>query len=116
MAKTARGCPSCGSHATWGLGKSGMQQCDECRYRWQPCDDQFCRGYKVFTEPSPGFVGCSDCDKDRGGVRADIVQWWPEVWRAIARKLDERERDKQKSSGYPAKPSSSLVEPAHGKL
>jgi hypothetical protein len=91
MAKTARGCPKCGSHNTWGLGRSGIQACDVCDYRWQPCGDQYCRGYKVFLEPSPGLVGCPDCDKDHGGVPTSIVVWWPEAWRAIARGLEKRE-------------------------
>lgn len=88
MAKTARGCPSCGSHTTWGLGRSGMQQCDDCSYRWQPCGDQYCRGYRVYLEPTPGFIGCDECDAKHGGVKTAVVMGWPEAWRAVARKLE----------------------------
>lgn len=106
MAKTARGCPQCGSHNTWGLGRSGVQVCDACDYRWIPCSDQYCRGYRVVTDGSPSIIGCPDCDKEHGGVQSKVVQWWPEAWRAVARELDDRE-DKNalvpKTSSVPAR-------------
>ena len=92
MAKTARRCPMCSSTRTWGLGKSGLQQCDDCAYRWQPCKDMYCRGYRVFATPSPGFVGCDECDAANGGVKTEHVSWWPEVYRAIARALETYEK------------------------
>lgn len=80
--------------------------CDACDYRWIPCSDQYCRGYRVVTENAPGIIGCPDCDKEHGGVRSSVVQWWPEAWRAVARKLDDRE-DKNalvpKTSSVPAR-------------
>lgn len=66
-----------------------MQVCDACDYRWIPCGDQYCRGYRVRLDGVPSIIGCPDCDKEHGGVRDDIVQWWPEAWRAVARKLDD---------------------------
>lgn len=121
MAKTARGCPSCGSHNTWGLGRSGVQQCDDCRYRWKPCTDQYCRGYRIYLEPLPTFIGCAQCDEDNGGVRTSIVAEWPETWRAVARALEARtsanDNDaspKSKSDGSPGKAKSLEGGAVHG--
>lgn len=110
MAKTARRCPRCGSVHTWGLGRSGVQACDDCDYRWSPCGDQYCRGYRVFTEPDPGFVGCPDCDAEHGGVRTAVVVKWPEVWRAVGRKLEQ----KYEGDGYPLNAAKPQVEPPTG--
>lgn len=64
-----------------------MQCCDACDYRWVPCSDQYCRGYRVEVEP-PGVRGCPDCDKEHGGVPLHVVQFWPEAYRALAKHLD----------------------------
>lgn len=88
-----RGCPRCGSHNTWGLGRSGVQVCDACDYRWAPCSDNYCRGYRIEMKPIPSITGCPDCDADHGGVPDHVVQFWPEAWRAIARHLDEHKMD-----------------------
>lgn len=65
--------------------------CDACDYRWIPCRDQYCRGYRVTLDGTiPTITGCPECDGEHGGVRSDVVQWWPEAWRAVARRLDER--------------------------
>ncbi len=39
---------------------------------------------------APRVTGCPECDAEHGGVKTEIVLWWPEAWRAVARKLDER--------------------------
>jgi hypothetical protein len=90
MAKTARRCPRCSSIDT-GVFR-GQQLCEKCQYRWTPCSDQYCRGYKIELGPVPRAVGCSECDREHGGVQDGRVIWWPEVYRAIARKLEELER------------------------
>jgi hypothetical protein len=63
--------------------------CDACDYRWVPCGDQYCRGYRVELAPRPDVKGCPNCDKAHGGVPDAIVRWWPEAWRALARDLAE---------------------------
>ena len=88
-----RGCPRCGSHDTWGLGRSGAQVCEACDYRWIPCTDQYCRGYRTGLEPLPYIFGCPDCDREHDGVPDRVVQFWPEAHRALARKLDETKLD-----------------------
>ena len=100
MAKTSRGCPRCGSNETWGLGKSGVQSCDGCDYRWIPCGDQYCQGYRLHFEGTvPRITGCPDCDAEHGGVRTEVVMWWPSAWRAVARRLDERKKDEDSDDG-----------------
>lgn len=42
----------------------------------------------MFVDPTPGFVGCDQCDAVKGGVRTVVVARWPEVYRAIARRLE----------------------------
>jgi hypothetical protein len=84
-----RGCPRCGSHDTLGLGKTGAQICNRCDYRWLPCGDQYCRGYRVTIDPEPTVMGCPDCDAEHGGVPLTVVRWWPEAWRALARSLND---------------------------
>jgi hypothetical protein len=116
MAKTARGCPKCGSHGTWGLGRSGIQQCDECQYRWQPCGDQYCRVYRVYLEPSPGFIGCDQCDAAAGGVRTALVAVWPETWRAVARALERQEASPKTNGDSPEKSKSLEGGADHGEL
>lgn len=61
--------------------------CDTCSYRWIPCGDQYCRGYRVEIAP-PGVFGCPNCDRDHGGVPDHVVRYWPEAWRSLARALD----------------------------
>lgn len=91
MAKQARGCPRCGSHNTWGMGRTGLQRCDQCDYRWAPCGDQYCMGYRISLDGvEPTIRGCPDCDKANGGVPSAVARWWPSAWRAVARKLDEQ--------------------------
>jgi hypothetical protein len=61
--------------------------CDSCSYRWIPCGDQYCRGYRVSIDP-PGISGCPECDEAHGGVSDKVVAYWPEAYRALARRLD----------------------------
>jgi hypothetical protein len=69
-----------------------VQVCDACDYRWIPCSNQHCRGYRLHLEGTvPRITGCPECDAANGGVKTEIVHWWPEAWRAVARRLDDRE-------------------------
>lgn len=80
-----RGCPSCGSHDTEGLGKTGAQWCISCSHRWIPCS-YHCRGYRLDVDSNPEhpcIKGCPDC-----GVPDRIAWKWPEAWRAMALQLD----------------------------
>ncbi len=82
-----RGCPSCGSHNTSGLGKGQAQWCDTCNFRWVPCSPG-CRGYdclipSVNEDFEPQILGCEGC-----GVPNEIARKWPEAWRAVAKRLD----------------------------
>jgi hypothetical protein len=65
--------------------------CDACGYRWIPCSDRYCRGYRVKLAPFPAAVGCPECDQDRGGVPTTTVVWWPEAYHAIARELKDHD-------------------------
>lgn len=77
-----RGCPSCGSHDTEGLARTGAQWCMGCNHRWVPCSAH-CRGYEIsFPRSGPTIKGCQKC-----GVPDKIAMWWPEVYRALALKL-----------------------------
>lgn len=83
-----RGCPSCGSHDTEGIGKGGAQWCLSCHHRWVPCQS-YCRGYRVEVPGpredrthGPKVRGCPEC-----GVPDKIARWWPEAWRAVASEL-----------------------------
>ena len=79
-----RGCPSCGSHDTEGLSRTGAQWCQTCNHRWTPCSAH-CRGYRLnFDGDIPTIDGCKDC-----GVPNKIARWWPESYRAMSLKLAE---------------------------
>jgi hypothetical protein len=84
-----RGCPSCGSHDTEGLGKGGAQWCLTCNHRWAPCTPG-CRGYRLDIRASDGpvIIGCKDC-----GVPDRFARVWPEAWRAMANRLSEKKLD-----------------------
>lgn len=78
-----RGCPTCGSHDTEGIGKGGVQWCHACNHRWQPCAPG-CRGYRldIRATDGPAIIGCSEC-----GVPDTTARRWPEAWRAMAHRL-----------------------------
>lgn len=79
-----RGCPSCGSHDTEGLARTGDQWCMSCNHRWSPCSAH-CRGYEIgFPKSGPLITGCRQC-----GVPDEIAVWWPEAHRAVSLKLAE---------------------------
>ena len=64
--------------------------CDACDYRWRPCGDQYCQGYRLRLDRAvPEIIGCPECDELNGGIRDTVARWWPGAWRAMARKLDE---------------------------
>jgi hypothetical protein len=77
-----RGCPTCGSHDTISVGRSGLQMCITCDYRWFPCSPG-CRGYDLDVGTAPRILGCTRC-----GVSDAIAVRWPEAWRAMAYRLD----------------------------
>ena len=81
-----RGCPSCGSHNTEGLGRGAVQWCHTCDHRWQPCSPG-CKGYEFELDlpDGPQIIGCVKC-----GVPDRIARQWPEAYRAIAKLLDGR--------------------------
>ncbi len=80
-----RGCPSCGTHDTEGLGRAGtVHWCNGCGHKWFPCTPG-CRGYAldVNSKAGPQVIGCADC-----GVPDRIARHWPESHRALANRLD----------------------------
>lgn len=80
-----RGCPSCGSHDTEGLARTGAQWCTRCDHRWVPCSAH-CRGYEIsFPKTGPTIRGCVRC-----GVPDRIVVFWPEAYRAVSLELAKR--------------------------
>jgi hypothetical protein len=80
--------------------------CDACGYRWIPCGDQYCRGYRVSIDP-PTIGGCKECDEEHGGVQDHVANWWPEAHRALARELDVLKMERvveRVTNGDPAVP------------
>lgn len=84
-----RGCPSCGSHDTEGIGKGGAHWCHTCNHRWLPCTPG-CRGYRLdpHAKGGPEIVGCAQC-----GVSNKMARLWPEAWRAMAHRLAANKLD-----------------------
>jgi len=98
MSEPARGCPSCGAHESLRLGASFTHGCLACNYRWRPCSDPRCRGYRIINIGSdPSIRGCGSCDIERGGISDTQARTMAAARRAFWRAQEQLETARAKT-------------------